>query len=70
MLFEKNKQYYEKVLARSFLTVKPMKAFRSQPHKLKIHHKTLWQLTERIKNELGHEGLAIFYAYIFLVKQA
>ena len=47
-----------------------MKAFRSQPHKLKIHHKTLWQLTERIKNELGHEGLAIFYAYIFLVKQA
>lgn len=27
MLFEKNKQYYEKVLAKSFLTVKPMKAF-------------------------------------------
>lgn len=47
-----------------------MKAFRSQPHKLKIHQKTLWQLTERIKNGLGHEGLAIFYAFIFLVKQA
>lgn len=47
-----------------------MKAFRWQPHKLKIYHKTLWQLTERIKNGLGHEGLAIFYAFIFLVKQA
>ena len=47
-----------------------MKAFRWQPHKLKIYHKTLWQVTERIKNGLGHEGLAIFYAFIFLVKQA